>query len=137
MQRYEIFWGKRESLTIIIKTDIGVWNIIRIFAGIFLKEYRRVMKKSRSFVNRLTLKVLRTVLILMIVTLAVTFIAAYRSMRGETIGRYLGMRGVVSEKISASFVRKMTDEVAAFIGDAPQADDLTMLVIRWKGQKQI
>lgn len=58
------------------------------------------MKKSRSFVNRLTLKVLKTVLILMIVTLAMTFIAAYRSMRGETIGRYLGMRGVVSEKIS-------------------------------------
>ena len=38
---------------------------------------------------------------------------------------------------SASYVRKMTDEVAAFVGDAPQADDLTMLVIRWKGQKQI
>ena len=34
---------------------------------------------------------------------------------------------------SASYVRKMTDEVAAFVGDAPQADDLTMLVIRWKG----
>lgn len=109
------------------------------------------MKKSRSLANRLTLKVLRTVLILMIVTLAMTFIAAYRSMRGETIGRYLGMRGVVSEKISLEIksieigarnvadkvVRKMTDEVAAFVGDAPQADDLTMLVIRWKGQKQI
>jgi hypothetical protein len=38
MQRYEFFWGKRESLTIIIKTDIGVWNIIRIFAGIFLNR---------------------------------------------------------------------------------------------------
>lgn len=58
------------------------------------------MKKSASFANRLTLKVLRTVLIIMFVTLTMTFIAAYRSMRGETVGRYLGMRGVVSEKIS-------------------------------------
>lgn len=97
------------------------------------------MKKPRSFVNRLTLKVLRTVLILMIVTLAVTFIAAYRSMRGETIGRYLGMRGVVSEKISLEIksIEIGARNVAAFVGDAPQADDLTMLVIRWKGQKQI
>ena len=33
----------------------------------------------------------------------------------------------------ASYVRRMTDEVAAYVGDAPQADDLTMLVIKWKG----
>ena len=45
------------------------------------------MKKTHSFANRLTLKVLRTVLLLMFVTLAMTFIAAYRSMRGETVGR--------------------------------------------------
>ena len=34
---------------------------------------------------------------------------------------------------SAAYVRRMTDEVAAYVGDAPQADDLTMLVIKWKG----
>ena len=49
MQRYEIFWGKRESLTKIIKTDIGVWNIIRIFAGIFLKEYRKSDEETPFF----------------------------------------------------------------------------------------
>ena len=84
------------------------------------------MKKSRSFVNRLTLKVLRTVLILMIVTLAMTFIAAYSSMRGETIGRYLGMRGVVSEKISLEIksieigARNVADEVVDHM-DSPEA----------------
>jgi hypothetical protein len=49
MQRYEIFWGKRESLTIIIKTDIGVWNIIRIFASIFSKEYRKSYEEIPFF----------------------------------------------------------------------------------------
>jgi len=84
------------------------------------------MKKPRSFVNRLTLKVLKTVLILMIVTLAMTFIAAYRSMRGETIGRYLGMRGVVSEKISLEIksieigARNVADKVVDHL-ESPKA----------------
>ena len=56
---------------------------------------------SKSFANRLTRKVLVTVLIIMAVTLTMTFIAAYRAMRGETTGRYLSMMNVVSETILA------------------------------------
>ena len=56
-------------------------------------------QKPPSFANRLTKKVLVTVLIIMAVTLTMTFIAAYRAMRGETTGRYLGMMNVVSETI--------------------------------------
>ena len=52
------------------------------------------------FADRLTRKIRVTVLIIMAVTLAISFVAAYRAMRGETIGRYLGMMYVVSEKIS-------------------------------------
>ena len=55
--------------------------------------------KSLSFADRLTRKVRVIVLIIMAVTLAISFIAAYRAMRGETTGRYLGMMYVVSEKI--------------------------------------
>ena len=51
-------------------------------------------QKYQSFANRLTGKVLVTVLLIMLFTLAMTFIAAYRSMRGEILGRYLSMRNV-------------------------------------------
>ena len=84
------------------------------------------MKKPGSFVNRLTLKVLRTVLLLMLVTLSVTFIVAYWALRGETVGRYLGMRGVVKEKISLEIktieigARNVADDVAAHLG-SPEA----------------
>lgn len=84
------------------------------------------MKKTHSFANRLTLKVLRTVLLLMFVTLAMTFIAAYRSMRGETVGRYLGMRSVVSEKINLEIktieigARNVAAEVAGHM-ESPEA----------------
>ena len=61
--------------------------------GIVMKQ------KYQSFANRLTGKVLVTVLLIMLFTLAMTFIAAYRSMRGEIRGRYLSMRNVVTEKI--------------------------------------
>lgn len=84
------------------------------------------MKKPGSFVNRLTLKVLRTVLLLMLVTLSVTFIVAYWALRGETVGRYLGMRGVVKEKISLEIktieigARNVADDVAAHLS-SPEA----------------
>lgn len=84
------------------------------------------MKKTHSFANRLTLKVLRTVLLLMFVTLVMTFIAAYRSMRGETVGRYLGMRSVVSEKINLEIktieigARNVVAEVAGHM-ESPEA----------------
>ena len=55
--------------------------------------------KNVLFADRLTHKIRATVLIIMAVTLAFAFIAAYRAIRGETIGRYLGMMYVVSEKI--------------------------------------
>ena len=56
-------------------------------------------QKYQSFANRLTKKVLATVLVIMLFTLAMAFIAAYRGMRGEIRGRYLSMMNVVSEKI--------------------------------------
>ena len=64
------------------------------------KNLHRSFKKiSVSFADRLTRKIRVTVLVIMAVTLAIAFVAAYRAMRGETIGRYLGMMYVVSEKI--------------------------------------
>ena len=64
------------------------------------KNLNRSFKKiSVSFADRLTRKIRVTVLVIMAVTLAIAFVAAYRAMRGETIGRYLGMMYVVSEKI--------------------------------------
>ena len=56
-------------------------------------------QKYQSFANRLTKKVLATVLIIMFITLTMTFIAAYRGMRGEIRGRYLSLMNVVAEKI--------------------------------------
>ena len=56
-------------------------------------------QEYKSFANRLTKKVLATVLVIMLFTLAMAFIAAYRGMRGEIRGRYLSMMNVVSEKI--------------------------------------
>ena len=56
-------------------------------------------QKYQSFANRLTKKVLVTVLLIMLFTLTMTFIAAYRGMRGEIRGRYLSMMNVVAEKI--------------------------------------
>ena len=70
----------------------------------YLCTHKRLLNMkltSKSFANRLTRKVLVTVLIIMAVTLTMTFIAAYRAMRGETTGRYLGMMNVVSETILA------------------------------------
>ena len=67
-------------------------------------------QKYQSFANRLTRKVLATVLIIMLFTLTMTFIAAYRGMRGEIRGRYLSLMNVVAEKrvtcISAWINRK-------------------------------
>ena len=58
------------------------------------------MKQTyQSFANRLTRKVLVTVLLIMLFTLTMTFIAAYRGMRGEIRGRYLSLMNVVAEKI--------------------------------------
>ena len=56
-------------------------------------------QRFQSFANRLTRKVLVTVLLIMLFTLTMTFIAAYRGMRGEIRGRYLSMMNVVAEKI--------------------------------------
>ena len=56
-------------------------------------------QKYQSFANRLTKKVLVTVLLIMLFTLTMTFIAAYRGMRGEIRGRYLSLMNVVAEKI--------------------------------------
>ena len=61
--------------------------------------------KSLSFANRLTWKVLGTVLFIMAFTLAITFFAAFRAMKSETRGRYLGMMNLVSEKINLEIKR--------------------------------
>ena len=53
----------------------------------------------QSFASRLTKKVLAAVLFIMAVTLTISFILSYRGIRGETIGRYVGMMNMVSEKI--------------------------------------
>ena len=59
----------------------------------------RMKQTSQSFAHRLALKVLVTVLIVMAITLTMTFIVAYRSMSGEVRGRYLGIMNVVAEKM--------------------------------------
>ena len=68
-------------------------------------------QRFQSFANRLTRKVLVTVLLIMLFTLTMTFIAAFRGMRGEIRGRYLSMMNVVAEKIHLE-VKTMEIETA-------------------------
>ena len=56
-------------------------------------------KKYQSFANRLTRNVLLAVLAIMVVTLMISLISAFRAMKAETYGRYLGIMNVVSEKV--------------------------------------
>ena len=55
--------------------------------------------KYRFFADRLTKQVLAIALIIMLFTMMMTFIAAYRAIRGEIKGRYLNMMNVVSGKV--------------------------------------
>lgn len=86
----------------------------------------RKNKIYQSFASRLTWKVLSPVLIIMYLTLTASFIAAYRGMKGETTGRYLGMLNVVTEKIQKNIqsieigAANVFDEVEHHL-DSPEA----------------
>ena len=82
--------------------------------------------KSLSFANRLTRKVQRAMLYVMSFTLAVTFLAAFRAMKSETRGRYVGMMNLVSEKINSEIkwmeigAKNVFDEIECHL-DSPEA----------------
>ena len=81
--------------------------------------------KSLSFANRLTRKVQRAMLYVMSFTLAVTFLAAFRAMKSETRGRYVGMMNLVSEKINSEIkwmeigAKNVFDEIECHL-DSPE-----------------
>ena len=82
--------------------------------------------KSSPFADRLTAKVLMTVLLIMGLTLTVSLVTVYTAMKSETRGRYLGMMNVVSQKINMEIQlmeigsKNVFDEVSRHL-DSPEA----------------